>query len=134
MAAQCARKLSLPFLLHPLRTGPTITLLRPVYLSSKLSTISSWIPPSDPRLISLHAAYHAPAVRVPTMANPASYYMRELPKEHLIGYETVEGKRLFKQALLEGGLEAFFPLSQQFLTASLTEYLLLHNYLQVSKD
>lgn len=44
--------------------------------------------------------------------------MRELPKEHLVGYDTVEGKRLFKQALLDGGLEAFFPLSQQFLTVS----------------
>lgn len=51
--------------------------------------------------------------------------MRELPKENLIGYDTVEGKRLFKQALLEGGLESFFPLSQQFLTASSPEYQLI---------
>ncbi|KAL0640724.1 hypothetical protein Q9L58_000028 [Maublancomyces gigas] len=48
--------------------------------------------------------------------------MRELPKDHLIGYDTVEGKRLFKQALLEGGLEAFFPLSQQFLTQNEPAY------------
>lgn len=58
-----------------------------------------------------------------TVAN--SFYMRELPKEHLIGYDTVEGKRLFKHALLEGGLESFFPLSQQFLTASSPEYMYL---------
>jgi hypothetical protein len=45
-----------------------------------------------------------------------SFYMRELPKEVLVGYETPEGKALFRQALDEGGLEAFFPLSQQFLT------------------
>jgi glutathione gamma-glutamylcysteinyltransferase len=53
----------------------------------------------------------------------ASFYMRTLPTNLLIGYETKEGKQLFKKALSEGGLEAFFPLSQQFLTvrgASLT--------------
>lgn len=44
--------------------------------------------------------------------------MRELPKDKLVGYDTCEGKELFKAALLEGGLEAFFPLSQQFLTVS----------------
>lgn len=42
--------------------------------------------------------------------------MRDLPKDKLVGYDTHEGKELFKAALLEGGLEAFFPLSQQFLT------------------
>jgi len=50
--------------------------------------------------------------------NVPSFYMRELPKDKLVGYDTPEGKKLFKAALLEGGLEAFFPLSQQFLTVS----------------
>jgi hypothetical protein len=49
---------------------------------------------------------------------PTSFYMRELPTEKLVGYETPQGKELFKAALNEGGLEAFFPLSQQFLTVS----------------
>jgi len=48
-----------------------------------------------------------------------SFYMRELPKDKLVGYDTPKGKELFKDALLSGGLEAFFPLSQQFLTVSL---------------
>ncbi|RPA98500.1 Phytochelatin-domain-containing protein [Choiromyces venosus 120613-1] len=48
--------------------------------------------------------------------------MRELPKEHLIGYDTPQGKRLFAKALAEGGLEAFFPLSQQFLTQNEPAY------------
>jgi len=51
-----------------------------------------------------------------TQLSPTSFYMRELPKEHLVGYDTPEGKCLFAKALAEGGLEAFFPLSQQFLT------------------
>lgn len=47
----------------------------------------------------------------------ASFYMRELPASAgLILYDSPEGKKIFKQALEEGGLEAFFPLSQQFLT------------------
>ncbi|KAF8454562.1 Phytochelatin synthase, partial [Terfezia claveryi] len=46
-----------------------------------------------------------------------SFYMRELPATaSLIPYDSTEGKKIFKQALDEGGLEAFFPLSQQFLT------------------
>ena len=46
-----------------------------------------------------------------------SFYMRELPSSaSLIPYDSAEGKKIFKQALDEGGLEAFFPLSQQFLT------------------
>jgi len=46
-----------------------------------------------------------------------SFYMRELPSSaSLIPYDSPEGKKVFKQALDEGGLEAFFPLSQQFLT------------------
>lgn len=45
----------------------------------------------------------------------SSFYMREL-STGLIPYDSPEGKKIFKQALEEGGLEAFFPLSQQFLT------------------
>ncbi|KAL7270596.1 hypothetical protein RUND412_006692 [Rhizina undulata] len=44
-------------------------------------------------------------------ATTPTFYMRELPRSLLVGYETKEGKELFKQALLEGGLEAFFPLN-----------------------
>ncbi|KAF8460252.1 Phytochelatin synthase-domain-containing protein [Kalaharituber pfeilii] len=46
-----------------------------------------------------------------------SFYMRVLPASvDLIPYDSKEGKQIFKDALDEGGLEAFFPLSQQFLT------------------
>jgi len=54
-----------------------------------------------------------------TATHSQSLYMRELPKDKLVGYDTPEGKELFKGALLGGGLEAFFPLSQQFLTVGL---------------
>ena len=52
-----------------------------------------------------------------TTASAMSFYMRNLPTSaDIIAYDSPEGKRIFKQALDEGGLEAFFPLSQQFLT------------------
>ena len=48
---------------------------------------------------------------------PRSVYMRELPvSADLILYDSPGGKAVFRSALEEGGLEAFFPLSQQFLT------------------
>ena len=43
--------------------------------------------------------------------------MRELPK-NLISLSSPEGKRLFREALLAGDMECFFPLSEQFLTQS----------------
>lgn len=46
-----------------------------------------------------------------------SFYMRSLPvSAGLTPYDSSEGKRIFKKALADGGLESFFPLSQQFLT------------------
>jgi hypothetical protein len=66
-----------------------------------------------------------PAQQLPAASKkPTSFYMRELPTEKLVGYETPQGKELFKAALNEGGLEAFFPLSQQFLTVSRARLLL----------
>ncbi|TGZ83963.1 Phytochelatin-domain-containing protein [Ascodesmis nigricans] len=57
------------------------------------------------------------------MARPtSSFYMRKLPSEKLVGYETPEGKTLFRHALEEANLEAFFPLSQQFLTQNEPAY------------
>ncbi|KRX01776.1 hypothetical protein PPERSA_00149 [Pseudocohnilembus persalinus] len=44
-----------------------------------------------------------------------SVYKRELPKE-LVELSSEKGKQLFKEALLEGNMESYFPLSQQFLT------------------
>lgn len=46
-----------------------------------------------------------------------SFHMRELPK-NLISLSSPEGKRLFREALLAGDMECFFPLSEQFLTQS----------------
>lgn len=92
-------------------------------LLSQSSAFPPHTPPAGSRLNTFLAGQNPPAIRRPAMSK--SFYMRELPKEHLIGYDTVEGKRLFKQALLEGGLESFFPLSQQFLTVSSPEYQLL---------
>lgn len=95
-------------LITPLLRSPLISSTHKLHIAPTLGS----------QHVSFRRPYHAPTIYIPTMAKAASFYMRELPKEHLIGYDTVEGKQLFKQALLEGGLEAFFPLSQQFLTVN----------------
>lgn len=76
------------------------------------------LPPPPSVIAGAIASNASPAITASQVAAAvaSSFYMRELPKDVLVGYETPEGKALFKQALEEGGLEAFFPLSQQFLT------------------
>lgn len=46
-----------------------------------------------------------------------SFHKRVLP-ESLIALSSPDGRRLFKEALDSGGLECFFPLSEQFVTQS----------------
>ena len=46
-----------------------------------------------------------------------SIYKRELPRS-LTSLSSPEGKALFREALLAGDMESFFPLSEQFLTQS----------------
>lgn len=46
-----------------------------------------------------------------------TYHQRPLPST-LISFSSVEGKELFREALLDGGMESFFPLSEQFITQS----------------
>lgn len=118
LAVFAARSLSSStFFPRSLRTKSNTLLFYLAYMYPSFASFisQSQSPPAGPGLDTFCVTHHTPAIR---MANTPSFYMRELPKDHLIGYDTVEGKRLFKQALLEGGLEAFFPLSQQFLTVS----------------
>lgn len=46
-----------------------------------------------------------------------SFHKRPLP-ESLIALSCKEGKRIFQEALLSGGAESYFPLSEQFITQS----------------
>jgi glutathione gamma-glutamylcysteinyltransferase len=55
------------------------------------------------------------------IAKRNSFYKRPLPG-HLVSLSSDEGKKLFKEALDEGGMEAFFALSEQFTTQSEPEF------------
>jgi glutathione gamma-glutamylcysteinyltransferase len=48
---------------------------------------------------------------------PVSFHKRPLP-DSLIAFSSKEGKRIFQEALLSGGAESYFPLSEQFITQS----------------
>lgn len=45
-----------------------------------------------------------------------SFYRRQLPTTHCVAFSSAEGRRLFQEALREGGMETYFPLSEQFKT------------------
>eukprot|EP01035_Chromulina_nebulosa_P017704 gene17704-23295_t len=49
--------------------------------------------------------------------NHTTFHKRPLP-ESLIALSSKKGKELFKEALDQGGLESYFPLSEQFITQS----------------
>ena len=85
---------------------------------SQLVLPSNLEPPQLNPLLGMQSSPAAtPACRSHQKGMGASFYMRELPTSvGLIPYDSAEGKFIFKHALSEGGLEAFFPLSQQFLT------------------
>eukprot|EP00030_Apusomonadida_sp_AF-17_P000580 a175122_138.p1 GENE.a175122_138~~a175122_138.p1 ORF type:complete len:525 (-),score=170.84 a175122_138:37-1569(-) len=46
-----------------------------------------------------------------------SYYKRQLPT-HLVPFSSSEGKQIFRDALLDGTMDAYFCLSEQFATQS----------------
>ncbi|EEB09317.1 phytochelatin synthetase [Schizosaccharomyces japonicus yFS275] len=46
---------------------------------------------------------------------PRTFYKRQLPSQ-CTAFDSTEGKRLFMQALQEGGMENYFSLAQQFVT------------------
>jgi glutathione gamma-glutamylcysteinyltransferase len=48
-------------------------------------------------------------------AAEASFYRRPLPS-HLVALSSAEGRALFKEAMLEGGMEGYFPLAEQLHT------------------
>ena len=54
-------------------------------------------------------------VRRPALATPSSFHGRPLPAT-CVGHASNEGKRRFAEALVAGSCEAFFPLSEQFIT------------------
>ncbi|EGC38412.1 hypothetical protein DICPUDRAFT_53337 [Dictyostelium purpureum] len=49
--------------------------------------------------------------------NVVSFYKRDLPS-HLIEFSSEEGKLIFKEALLNGNMENYFSLAEQFLSQS----------------
>jgi len=50
-----------------------------------------------------------------------SFHKRVLPS-NLISLSSSEGKKIFREALQRGGMESFFPLSEQFITQSEPSY------------
>ena len=48
---------------------------------------------------------------------PTSFHKRELPSS-LISFSSPQGKALFRESMLAGTMESFFPLSEQFVTQS----------------
>ncbi|KAI5818118.1 Phytochelatin synthase-domain-containing protein [Pyronema omphalodes] len=101
------------------RASRTIsTILHPPRTSSASPSLQRHASSAHPASTPYEMLNTPPPVPVPVEGKKVkeSFYMRELPTDKLVGYESPEGKELFKAALMEGGLEAFFPLSQQFLT------------------
>ncbi len=45
-----------------------------------------------------------------------SFYRRQLPTSHCVPFSSSEGRRMFQEALAQGGMESYFPLSEQFKT------------------
>ena len=58
-----------------------------------------------------------PSQQVPLKPPITSFHKRVLP-ESLIALSSPSGRKIFKEALDSGGLECFFPLSEQFVTQS----------------
>jgi glutathione gamma-glutamylcysteinyltransferase len=56
-----------------------------------------------------------------TVTPPISYHRRPLP-ENLIALASPRGRVLFQEALLNGTMECYFPLSEQFITQSEPSY------------
>ena len=58
----------------------------------------------------------AAAASSTTTPTKQSFYRRQLPTAHCVAFSSAEGRRLFQEALGEGGMETYFPLSEQFKT------------------
>lgn len=52
---------------------------------------------------------------------PTSFHKRVLP-DNLIALSSKEGRELFREALADGTMESYFPLSEQFVTQSEPSY------------
>ena len=52
---------------------------------------------------------------------PTTFHRRKLP-ENLIALSSPAGRTMFKESLLRGDVECFFPLSEQFITQSEPSY------------
>lgn len=61
---------------------------------------------------------------------PPSFHKRPLPKS-LTALSSPEGKILFREALLSGGMESYFALSEQFITQSEPSYCALSSLAMV---
>jgi glutathione gamma-glutamylcysteinyltransferase len=59
----------------------------------------------------------APATHAPSSERAASLYRRPLP-EGQVAFSSIEGRRLFREALAAGHMEGWFALSEQFHTQS----------------
>ncbi|CAN0355841.1 unnamed protein product, partial [Laminaria digitata] len=48
-------------------------------------------------------------------AKPTSFYRREL-KPPCVAFSSADGRKLFREALVEGNMESYFRLAEQFRT------------------
>lgn len=78
--------------------------------------LSSWLS-SELRCFSLDSRNVAAVLPPKPSAPSMSFHKRPLPKE-LIALSSPEGRKLFREALDEGGMESYFPLAEQFITQS----------------
>lgn len=64
-----------------------------------------------------HLSVAAKSSQVNLMVHPPAktFHKRPLPP-NLIALSSAKGKQLFREALDQGGLEAYFPLAEQFIT------------------
>lgn len=79
-----------------------------------MSTTNTTADPSKGAAAAAAAAASQPAQQ---SAPRTTFYRRPLPPD-LIAFSSPEGRALFREALADGGMEAFFPLSEHFHTQS----------------
>jgi glutathione gamma-glutamylcysteinyltransferase len=55
------------------------------------------------------------------MPDSGTFYMRSLPRD-LVAFDSKPGRTLFQEALVEGTMEGYFKLAQQFQTQAEPSY------------
>lgn len=89
--------------------------------SHKTSTFTTFTPPTTSQTLSSTPTTHLQPQTTTSSSNIMTYHKRVLPSS-LISLSSKKGKEMFKESLLKGYLECYFPLSEQFITQSEPSY------------